>query len=162
VAYLDSSALVKVVLQEPGHQELRSFLGTIPDRATSVVSGIEVPRAVARALASVPPSVAALSERTVVIALDRAIVVRAAALRPLTLRSLDAIHIASAMELGPDLASFVTYDQRQAAAAREVGLPVESPGGAADVDPLDALDRPDTQGDPEPEPGRKSDVRAEA
>jgi predicted nucleic acid-binding protein len=128
VAYLDASALVKVVVRETEHDALRAHLAGIADRATSVVAGVEVPRAVARALGSVPLPLAGLTERTVVIGLDPTIVARAAALRPLTLRSLDAIHLASAMELGGDLASFVTYDRRLADAARDAGLPVESPG----------------------------------
>lgn len=47
---------------------------------------------------------------------------------PTTLRSLDAIHLAAALDIRDDLAAFVTYDRRLFEAARGVGLPVRSPG----------------------------------
>jgi uncharacterized protein len=49
------------------------------------------------------------------------------------LRTLDAIHVASALRLGPELDAFVTYDDRQATTARELGLTVEAPGQAAEA-----------------------------
>ncbi|HIE61425.1 MAG TPA: toxin PIN [Microbacterium sp.] len=52
---------------------------------------------------------------------------RAAMLEPLSLRSLDAVHVASALELGDDLAGFVTYDDRQVEALTALGIPVEQP-----------------------------------
>ena len=52
---------------------------------------------------------------------------RAATLDPLSLRSLDAVHVASALELGDDLDAFVTYDDRQAEALAVLGIPVEQP-----------------------------------
>ena len=55
------------------------------------------------------------------------ILVAAGKLRPTDLRSLDAIHLATAQELGPDLARLVTYDEKMAAAARGLGLAVSAP-----------------------------------
>jgi predicted nucleic acid-binding protein len=60
--------------------------------------------------------------------IDRPVIELAARLQPATLRTLDAIHVASAMQLGSELRSFVTYDQRLADAARAAGLTVVSPG----------------------------------
>ena len=63
-----------------------------------------------------------------VIDLDPSIASRAGVIEPVGLRSLDAIHLASAVELGAEMDAFVTYDARQATAARELGLSVVSPG----------------------------------
>ena len=126
--YLNSSAVVKLVLREPGHDDLRAFLSTVPDFATSVISQVEVPRAVARSTGRAPEEVSALMQGITVVHLDPTVAARAASLLPLTLRSLDAIHLASALELGEDLDTLVTYDQRLADAARAAGIGVASPG----------------------------------
>jgi predicted nucleic acid-binding protein len=62
-----------------------------------------------------------------VLELDARVADRAVAVAPTLLRSLDAIHVASALELGPTLDAFVTYDDRLALAARQMGLPVVRP-----------------------------------
>lgn len=59
--------------------------------------------------------------------MDPAILDAAAGLKPPDFRTLDAIHVASALSLGDDPHAFVTYDDRQAAAARKGGLRVEAP-----------------------------------
>lgn len=61
-------------------------------------------------------------------AIDDPVVAAAAAFTDPMLRSLDAIHLASAMRLAPDLTAFVTYDKRLAAAAANFHLPVVIPG----------------------------------
>ena len=61
---------------------------------------------------------------------DRALFRQAGLLGPSTMRSLDAVHMAAAMSLGPDLGVVVTYDERMAVAARLFGLPVASPAPA--------------------------------
>ena len=63
-----------------------------------------------------------------VLDLDGPIAASASRLAPPTLRTLDAVHVASAREFGPDLEALVTYDDRMIAAARANGLPVVSPG----------------------------------
>lgn len=126
--YLDASALVKLVLKEPGHDDLRSYLDGRNSRATSVISEVEVPRAVARATGADPSEVSLLLQGVIVLHLESAVTLAAARLQPLTLRLLDAIHLASAVDLGEDLADFVTYDRRLADAARSLGLRVVSPG----------------------------------
>ena len=62
-----------------------------------------------------------------VVDLDRAIAGVAATVGPPALRTLDAIHLATAIALLPDLDAFVTYDDRLAEAARAIGLPVVRP-----------------------------------
>ena len=131
--YLDSSAVVKLVLVEPGHEDLKAFLSTVPDLVTSVITQVEVPRAVARSTERAPEEVLALMQGVTVVHLDPIVVARAAALLPLTLRTLDAIHLASALELGEDLDTLVTYGRRLADAARAAGLAVASPGGESDT-----------------------------
>ncbi|GAC1677836.1 MAG: hypothetical protein NVS9B8_18660 [Candidatus Limnocylindrales bacterium] len=66
-------------------------------------------------------------DRIEVVALDPPIADRAAAIQPATIRTLDAIHLATAIAAMPDLDAFVTYDDRLADAARALGLPVVSP-----------------------------------
>jgi predicted nucleic acid-binding protein len=127
--YLDASAIAKLFLDEAGTRELAAVIATATERATSIVSLIEVPRAVARRRPSMTlAEIDAVSSRIVVIGLDDAIATRAAALPPTSLRTLDSIQLASALELVPDLESFVTYDTRLAEAARAAGLRVSSPG----------------------------------
>ncbi len=89
---------------------------------------------VARALATRDEGQASELRRVMrgisLIAFDRAVAERAAAVEPQALRTLDAVHLASALELGSDLEGFVTYDGRLAAAARAQGLHVEAPGAS--------------------------------
>ena len=126
--YLDASAVVKMVVPETGSVELAAFLERATSLATSVVTSVEVPRAVARYHAAAGRLAAGVLDAMTVIDLTTRRAARAAMLTPITLRSLDAIHLAAALDIGDDLASFVTYDRRLADAAREAGLPVASPG----------------------------------
>jgi uncharacterized protein len=87
---------------------------------------VEVTKAVARAnpMADAQPVLARLAY----VELDAELARLAAATRGVVLRALDAIHLASAQRLGTEIGAFVTYDDRQAAAAQNVGLAVEAPG----------------------------------
>jgi predicted nucleic acid-binding protein len=133
--YADASALVKLVRDEPGSEALRSFLAD-SDIVSSELVLTEVPRAVRRAAAADPGLAEdVLIERAgetldavALLPLDRAVLLAAGALAEPALRALDAIHVASAVDLAP-IDGFVTYDERQAAAARLVGLRTLSPGG---------------------------------
>ena len=133
--YADASALVKLVRDEPGSDALRSFLAD-SDIVSSELVLTEVPRAVRRAAAADPRLAEdVLIERAgetldavALLPLDRAVLLAAGALAEPALRALDAIHVASAVDLAP-IDGFVTYDERQAAAARLVGLRTVSPGG---------------------------------
>ncbi|NNM96200.1 MAG: type II toxin-antitoxin system VapC family toxin [Candidatus Dormibacteraeota bacterium] len=125
--YLDSSALIKLVVAEPQTQALRRYLAQRKRRITSGLARTEVQRAAAR----VSPAHLGLARRLLadleVIELDRVLLDQAGGLSPAELRSLDAIHLAAALCLGDELADFVTYDLRQAEAASQWGLAVSAP-----------------------------------
>ncbi|MGH9226579.1 MAG: type II toxin-antitoxin system VapC family toxin [Acidimicrobiales bacterium] len=128
--YLDSSAMVKLVQKEAESEALRRYLRRhrSDERVTSALARVEVVRAVqsggAPAVANARRQLARIHE----VSLDRALLDSAAAIGPGTvLRSLDAIHLASAQLIAADLRAIVTYDQRMAAAAAAIGLPVDAP-----------------------------------
>ena len=132
--YADASALVKLVRDEPESDVLRTFLADA-DLVSSELVLTEVPRAIRRAAAEDPrlalgllmARAGDLIDAVGLLPVDRALLLAAGALAEPALRALDAIHIASATDLSP-LDGFVTYDERQAAAARLAGLRTLSPG----------------------------------
>lgn len=134
VFYADASALVKLVREETESEALRAFLVDV-DLVSSELVLTEIPRAVRRAVAREPELPLDLlleraGELIDVLALrplDRALLAAAGALVEPALRALDAIHVASAVDLDP-IDAFVTYDDRQAAAARLAGLRTMAPG----------------------------------
>jgi predicted nucleic acid-binding protein len=132
VLYLDSSALVKLAVREPETAALEAELMRWPLCATSSITAIEVSRATARARLQ-RRDIAALSDvedllsTTVEMVLTDRVRRTASTLAPAQLRTLDAIHIASALALGTDLAAVVTYDVRMQAAARHCRLQVMVP-----------------------------------
>jgi predicted nucleic acid-binding protein len=129
LVYLDSSALVKLVLPERESAALFSTLQAYPLRVASALIATEVPRAIRR----VAPSPEAMERsRSVVesihlLRIDEAVLTQAAGLEPPGLRTLDAIHLATAVGLGDELLAFVSYDLRLIEAARALELPVLSP-----------------------------------
>jgi hypothetical protein len=127
--YLDSSALLKLVLSERETPALSEALSRWPDWVSSVLLPIECRRIVLRA--GNPPEVVAKLEqelsRVTSIRLDEPVQKLAAAIGPPSLRSLDAIHLASALSIGDYPEAFVTYDERLAEAARAAGLNVLTP-----------------------------------
>lgn len=127
--YLDASALVKLVVTEPESSALRAFLGVWPDRLSSAVSLVEVPRALRRARfgAAERQRAQQLLGRVVLVDVDRRILAAAAALEPAGLRTLDAIHLATALAIREDLGGLVTYDRRRATAAERLDLTVFAP-----------------------------------
>jgi predicted nucleic acid-binding protein len=106
---------------------LRAFLREHPLRLTSRIATVEVSRAVARHPAAAKAHVAAAFGGVAVIELSAEVAGAAADLALPTLRTLDAIHVASAQSVAAELAAFVTYDTRLAEAAGAAGLRVESP-----------------------------------
>jgi uncharacterized protein len=127
--YLDSSALVKLIVAEKESHALQERLALTPERASSRLAVVELTRALRRvhAPAEVRRRAADVLERIGLIQVDDAILDAASELDPPALRSLDAIHLATALRIGPDLDAFVTYDTRLAQAARDLGLPVIAP-----------------------------------
>lgn len=127
--YFDSSALVKLVARERESPALFELLAPRPDVVSSALARVEVLRAVARAGGrdGERQRAEAVLERLTLIAVDTMILRAASDVEPVSLRSLDAVHLASALALGDDLEEFVGYDRRLNHAARELGLPVSSP-----------------------------------
>jgi predicted nucleic acid-binding protein len=127
-AYLDSSALVKLVVLETESEALVGHLRERPSRASCALARVEVIRAVRAHGRRATLRARQLLERISLLRLDDALLDQAAALGGTTLPSLDAIHLAAAQALGTGLAELITYDRRMADAARQVGLPVTAPG----------------------------------
>jgi predicted nucleic acid-binding protein len=126
--YVESSALAKLVLHEPELSALLVYLRTASVWMTSLLTVTEVHRSAARHGPAEMKQADGVLRRMTFVDIDRPVIELAARLQPATLRTLDAIHVASAMQLGSELRSFVTYDQRLADAARAAGLTVVSPG----------------------------------
>jgi predicted nucleic acid-binding protein len=131
VCYLDASAVVKLLTPEAETDALREHLKRYSTRVTSRLAAVEVPRALARrgreSVRAGAATLAEILEGLVIVELDEAIAAAAAGIEPPQLRSLAAIHLASALALGPDLETFVSYDARLANAARATGLTVVAP-----------------------------------
>jgi predicted nucleic acid-binding protein len=128
--YLDASALVKLGTPERESDALRRHLAGCDVRLTSRLAVVEVSRALVRRGAASAALVGAIRDAFTgldIVELDERIATAASELLPPTLRSLDAIHLASALALGDELEAFVTYDARLADAARTAGLTVVAP-----------------------------------
>lgn len=131
--YLDTSAFVKLVWAEPESDALGRYLAQWA--ATPLVSSslltVETRRAVQREDPSALSRADLLLTRVGRIGMTASLVESASRLPDRSLRSLDAIHLATALVLRDDLHAVVTYDKRLAAAAEAHHLPVDSPGVAA-------------------------------
>ena len=128
VAYLDSSAFVKLVVAEPESLALRRAIARWPQHASSTLLRAESIRALRRSgnTAQVPAA-RRLLRAVRMVRIDEPLLDRAADLEPGELRNLDAIHLASAIEIGQDLGVMISYDIRLKAAAEAYGLRVQSP-----------------------------------
>ena len=126
--YLDSSAFVKLLVEETETAAVRTFLANrAARRVSSALLRTESLRAV-RHLG--PDALATVREglrRVDLIGIDDRILDAAGILEPQVLRTLDAIHLATAMAIGDDLEAIVTYDERMADAARLMGLSTATP-----------------------------------
>lgn len=126
--YLDTSAIVKLVINEPESRALMGFLrGLDAQPATSVITEVECFRAVSRVSPALRDDVASALRGFVILPLSASIRARAALLDPPSMRSLDAIHLATAAETRSHLSCIVSYDGRLNDSARALGLPVEVP-----------------------------------
>lgn len=125
--YLDASALVTFVVRRRHVEELEAFLSAREETTcTSTIGFVETVRTCDQ-IGNFPNLMATLLRDHNELKVSEAI--RDAAVRvPGMLRSLDAIHVASAEQLGSELTALVTYDGRMAEAARKAGLPVAMPG----------------------------------
>ncbi len=127
VTYLDSSAIVKLAIQEPESAALRRYLRRRRPLMSSALARTEVIRALAPAGHDAVARGRDVLSRLDLIRLNDRVLNTAGAMKPLELRSLDAIHLATAEQLGSELGPFVTYDERLADAARQQGHRVATP-----------------------------------
>jgi predicted nucleic acid-binding protein len=127
MVYLDSSALVKLVVLEPESRALRSYLRGEPQRISCGLARTEVLRAVRPVGPAAIAAARRLLQRIDLIRLDDALFDAAGMLEPIGLRSLDAIHLAAAHLVAPQLRAIVTYDRRMAEGAGALGFAVAAP-----------------------------------
>ncbi len=127
--YLDSAAVVKLAHVEPESAALRSWLDERAEIGwiSSVLTEIESFRALARYAPDAVSRLPAVLDQIDLIDLGSGIRILAQTAKPATVRSLDAIHLGTALHSRSGLTSFVTYDNRLLEAARAAGLPVDSP-----------------------------------
>jgi uncharacterized protein len=128
VFYLDTSAALKLVVAEEGTTALRRWLASRQERVfSSDLLRTEVLRVTRRHAPEEMVQARAVLDSLVLLRLTSAICERAALLEPSHLRSLDALHLAAALEMGDDLEGLVTYDQRLAEGANGLGIAVVAP-----------------------------------
>lgn len=127
VAYLDTSALAKLIVRERESTALRAALAGCAAMSSSALARVELRRLARRRGAREAAQAERVLGELTLLAVTDAVLDRAAALEPHSLRSLDAIHIASARELGDALGALVTYDRRMTEAAGDAGLRVLAP-----------------------------------
>jgi uncharacterized protein len=127
--YLDSAAIVKLVHAEAESAALRAWLGERTDTGwiSSVLAEIESFRALARYAPEAAARLPAVLDQIDLIGLDAPVRILAQTVRPATVRSLDAIHLGTALHTRQVVTSFVTYDKRLLDAALAAGLPAEAP-----------------------------------
>ena len=127
--YLDSAAVVKLVHAEPESSALRRWLDKRAETGwiSSVLTEIESFQALARYAPEAVSRLPAVLDQIDLIDLDQRIRILVRTVQPATVRSLDAIHLGTALQSRPGLTSFVTYDKCLLDAARAAGLPVDSP-----------------------------------
>ena len=127
MVYLDSSALVKLVVAERESAALRRYLRKELHRVSCALARVEVVRAVRPHGSTARARARQLLRRVDLLQLDDELLDSAAALDGTVLRSLDAIHLAAAHTLGDELSAIVTYDERMTTTAGVLGLTVVAP-----------------------------------
>ena len=127
VTYVDSSAIVKLVAREPQSDALRRFLRRRGPLVSSELARAEVVRAVRPLGSTALRRAADVLDRFELLRINDRVLTAAGQLQPDDVRTLDAIHLASAATFGDELHGVVTYDERMARAARAMGLTVAAP-----------------------------------
>lgn len=125
--YLDSSAIVKLAVREPESLALRRYLRRRQPLVSSALARTEVLRALLPAGDEAVTRGRAVLQRIDLVRVNDRILNAAGVLRPPPLRSLDAIHLATAQELGDELSALVTYDDRMVDAAKHLGYKIVQP-----------------------------------
>jgi predicted nucleic acid-binding protein len=125
--YLDASAIVKLAIREPESTALRRYLRRKRPLVSSALARTEVLRALMPAGDEAVARGRSVLQRLDLVRVNDRVLNAAAVMRPPELRSLDAIHLATAQQLGHELAAVVTYDDRMIIAAKQLGYRVDQP-----------------------------------
>lgn len=125
--YVDTSAAAKLVVKEPETAALRRWLRSHDELVSSDLTRTELLRVTRLHAPERVTAARAVLDALHLLVITTDVCERAAMLEPRQLRSLDAVHLASAQQLGDDLDGIVTYDQRLADAAGHLAIPVVSP-----------------------------------
>ena len=127
--YLETSAAVKLVVAERGSTALRRWLVSRDDRMmSSDLLRTELLRTTRRAAPEAMEQARAVLDSLLLVTLSASVCERATLLEPEVLRSLDALHLASALEVGDELEGVITYDRRLREGAQALGITVHAPG----------------------------------
>ena len=127
VTYLDSSAIMKLAVKEPESAALRRYLQRRRPLISSALARAEVLRALLPAGEAAVARGRDVLARLELVRINDRVLSTAGLLEPAELRTLDAIHLATAAQLGPELGAVVTYDERMSVAAKRLGHRVASP-----------------------------------
>lgn len=130
IVYVEASAAAKLLVRESASAVLADRLDELADSGQELISCSVLEtelRRLATRVGLAQTTVTALLDRFDIVELDRDVYREAGLLPGTNLRSLDALHVAAALRVGADV--MITYDVRQAAAARASGIPTEAPGG---------------------------------
>jgi predicted nucleic acid-binding protein len=125
--YLDSSAVVKLAVREPESAALRRYLRRRRPLVSSALARTEVLRALRPAGADALARGQEVLRRLDLVRVNDQLLSAAGILQPAELRSLDALHLATARDLGSDVKAVVTYDARMATAGTALGLRIVQP-----------------------------------
>lgn len=127
IAYLDSSAIVKIFVEEAESAVLAQALRDWPDHVSSRVARVEVTRVARRLGGSAPDRAVETLAAFTLLPLDDETLEAAGRVAPAGLRALDSIHIASALSIEPELGTLISYDRRMLEASELAGLPAVAP-----------------------------------
>jgi len=127
LAYLDTLAYVKLIVAEPESGALHRELGRWSAWTSSALLGVEAVRACRRLGEGVADSAEASLSNIALVPMEEAVLAVARRLDPSELRSLDAIHLATALSIGADLGALFSYDDRLTVAAVAAGVRALSP-----------------------------------
>ena len=126
--YLDSSAIVKLVVREPESAALQQrLIGSQHHLTSSTLAYVEVHRAVRHHGAAAREFASEVLSTVDLIAVSSGILSLATKLEPADMRSLDAIHLATTTRLADTVDAFICYDHRLASATHQKGFTVENP-----------------------------------
>ena len=127
LAYLDTSAYVKLPLEEPGHEVLRSEFSRWDGYVSSMLLGVEAIRACSRYGSDRAKDARAWLEGVALLPLDDTVLDIATSMPPVGMKTLDALHLATALTVRDEIGAFFTFDQRLAEAAAAHGFSVLYP-----------------------------------